>query len=137
MDDEELKTKLAEVLARGSQAAGKERDNQERMKKWITEQGRPTFDRLQRILNEIGVQDASNGWDNLVGTVSFGDTGNGFTYVIELTVSPKGVTGTTHIKGPGQEERTHGPVKDIVKWDQDTIVDDFLKGLDSWHPEQK
>jgi hypothetical protein len=137
MDDEDLKSKLAGVLGRAHEATRKEQDNRARVKEWIREQGRPTFDRLQRILNEIGVQDATNRWDNLVGTVSFGDTGNGFTYVIELTASPKGVTGTTHIRVPGQEERTHGPVKDIVRWAQDQIVDDFLKGLDSWHPEMK
>ena len=137
MDDGDLKNKLINVLGRGPQAILQERENGERAKQWIGEQGRPAFDRLQRILNEMGVEDAANRWDDLTGAMSFGRAGNEFTYLINLTVSPKGITGTTHIRAPGQEERTHGPLKDIVNWTEEQIVEDFVKGFDSWHPERR
>jgi len=136
MDDHDLQSKLTEVLGRGDKATGQELENREQVKKWIKEQGRPAFDRLQRILNEIGVEN-SPGWEESTGTISFDQAGKTFEYRIDLTVSPKGVTGTTHIRAPGQEERTHGPLKDIVTWTQGQIVDDFVKGFDSWHPERR
>jgi len=137
MDDHDLQNRLTEVLGRGDKATGQERENGEQVKKWIEEQGRPAFDRLQRVLNGIGVQATPNRWEGSTGTMSFDHGDKTFEYRIDLAVSPKGVTGTTHIRAPGQEERTHGPVKDIVKWTEAQIVEDFLKGFDSWHPERK
>ena len=137
MNDGDLKNTLMKALERGPQAILRERENVARAKQWIGEQGRPAFDRLVLILNELGAEVGANQWEDYTGMVSFGGAGNEFTYVIDLTVSPKGITGTTHIRAPGQEERTHGPVENIVKWTQDHIVEDFVKGLDSWHPERK
>jgi uncharacterized protein YjbJ (UPF0337 family) len=137
MDDHDLQSRLTEVLGRGDKATGQEREHREQVKKWIKEQGRPAFDRLVLILNEVGAEVGTDRWEDYTGMVSFVRAGHEFTYLIDLTVSPKGITGTTHIKAPGQEERTHGPVEHIVKWTQDHIVEDFVKGLDSWHPERK
>ena len=137
MDDEDLKSKLMEVLSRVPRAIQRERISEEWAKRWIKEQGRPAFDRLQRVLSELGVQEVAGKWQDYTGTLSFGRAGNEFSYLIDLTVSPKGVTGTTQFEVPDQDVRKHGPVKDIVRWTQDQIVEDFIKGLDSWHPEKK
>jgi hypothetical protein len=137
MDDGALKNTLMKVLERGPQAILRERENGARAKQWIGEQGRPAFDRLVLILHELGAEVGTNRWEDHTGMVSFARAGHEFTYLIDLTVSPKGITGTTHIRAPGQEERTHGPVENIVRWTQDQIVDDFVKGLDSWHPDKK
>ena len=139
MDDGELKSKLAEVLGREAEATRRVQGNRERMKKWVQQQGARAFQRVQDTLNNLGVQDLSARWEDSqeAGTISFHHGDKTFEYRIDLTVSPKGITGTTHIRAPGQEERTHGPVDDIVKWTQEQIVDDFVKGLDSWHPERK
>ncbi len=137
MDDENLKSKLMKVLSRAPRAVQRERKSGEWAQRWISEQGRPAFDRLQRVLNELGVQEVANRWQDYTGRLSFGRGGSEFSYVIDLTVSPKGVTGTTQFEVPDQNVRKHGPVKDIVKWTQEQIVQDFVAGLDSWHPEKK
>ncbi len=137
MDNEDLRSKLAEVLGREAEAARKEQENRERMKTWIKGQGRPAFDRLQPILHELRAQAVTNRWEDSTGTISFSQGDKTFAYTIRLAPSPKGITGTTHIVAPGQEERTHGPLKDIVNWTEEQIIEDFLKGLDSWHPEKK
>jgi hypothetical protein len=38
---------------------------------------------------------------------------------------------------PDQDVRKQGPVKDILKWTQEQIVQDFVEKLDSWHPEKE
>jgi hypothetical protein len=137
MDDEDLKGKMMEVLSRAPRAIQRERMSGEWAQRWIREQGRPAFDRLQRVLNEMGVQEVASKWQDYTGMLSFGRGGNEFSYLIDLTVSPKGVTGTTQFEVPDQDVRKHGPVKDIVKWTQEEVVQDFIAGLDSWHPEKK
>jgi hypothetical protein len=137
MEDADLKSRLAAVLGRGSQATGKEQDNKVRMQKWVEEQASPALRKVQHVLHDLRAEDVAYKWDGCTGAIVFRHAGETFSYLIELTVSPRGITGATHIRVPGQEERTHGPLKDIVNWTQDQIVNDFLKGLDSWHPEQK
>ena len=61
------------------------------------------------LLKELGAEVGTNRWEDYTGMVSFARAGHEFTYLIDLTISPKGITGTTHMRAPGQESAPTAP----------------------------
>jgi hypothetical protein len=136
MDEQALMERLTAILGRSQEAYTRQHQNNDRKRRWVKEHVTPAFHLLVRTLQNIGLEGVSKAWAEVDGWVQFKHNGNDFKYTIRLAISPKGITGTVEFKMP-HETYTSDPIENIVEWTQDTIIDNFVQLLGTWHPEEK